>query len=376
MSSKLNCISCGKFTSRTTDGAVCPKCDSVTHRTCAGIGPRAKVLASWRCAACQATAPKGRDPSTPVRCCQDTSSVQELPVTSIEPVTLVNAVHLTTTEPTDAETQLNLRPLKEEFTADVMKMHEAYMTELKSFRGEFRTHCSEMQELKAELSTLRATVEACNERAAEVERRMAHLEQAQAQKENSTLQAFELTIADLKAELNNREQEAYLNDVEVSGIPEEKGENPPHLVSVLGAAMGMTLDERDIVSAERVGAVARPRSGEASSQATIKSRRIIVRFARRFTQDEYLRAARVRRGLTSTDVGVSSTPPVRVYVNERLSRGNRHLFAKAREACRHHQWKYCWTKAGHVHVRKEHGSIIMHIRSERDLDRVFGNSSV
>ncbi|KOB76829.1 Uncharacterized protein OBRU01_05049, partial [Operophtera brumata] len=60
------------------------------------------------------------------------------------------------------------------------------------------------------------------------------------------------------------------------------------------------------------------------------------------------------RGLTSTELGLEE-PPARLFLNERLTRLNRLLFAKAREACQHHKWRYCWTKGGRIYLREEEG---------------------
>ncbi|KOB76071.1 Zinc finger DNA binding protein [Operophtera brumata] len=66
--------------------------------------------------------------------------------------------------------------------------------------------------------------------------------------------------------------------------------------------------------------------------------------------------ARQRRGLiTSAELGLEG-PPAPLYFNERLTRLNRQLFAKAREECRHHKWKYCWIKSGRIYLRKEQDS--------------------
>ncbi|CAG9138014.1 unnamed protein product [Plutella xylostella] len=69
------------------------------------------------------------------------------------------------------------------------------------------------------------------------------------------------TINDLKTELNERDQSSLLNDVEITGLPEFEKESTGHLVMAIGAKLGMVLEERDVVSAARVGA-RRPPPGE------------------------------------------------------------------------------------------------------------------
>ncbi|CAG5005028.1 unnamed protein product [Parnassius apollo] len=59
----------------------------------------------------------------------------------------------------------------------------------------------------------------------------------------------------LKMELNDRDQEQLLMDVEISCLPEVKGENPTHLAILIAEKLAVKLSEEDIVSAERMGPV-------------------------------------------------------------------------------------------------------------------------
>ncbi|XP_045541400.1 uncharacterized protein LOC123722877 [Papilio machaon] len=178
------------------------------------------------------------------------------------------------------------------------------------------------------------------------------------------------TIADLRIQLNDRDQELLLNDVEIAGLPEERNENVLHLVSVVAVKLGLTLEDRDIVHAERQGAVRRNRGdGEGAPQ---QPRPLVVRLARRAQRDALLRAARVRRGLTTADMNIAGTPR-KFYVNERLTRNNRQLFGKTREAASRLQWKYVWTKGGRIFTRKEEGKAIERISSEEDIKKIFGS---
>ncbi|XP_063838172.1 uncharacterized protein LOC135087303 [Ostrinia nubilalis] len=170
--------------------------------------------------------------------------------------------------------------------------------------------------------------------------------------------ALERTVAELKLELNDRDQDALLADLEIGGLPDEKGGNVFHDVAVLAGRLGVTLEERDVVFAERVGAPPAETGGA-------RPRRVVVRLARRQLRDDLLRAARVRRGSTGEGGG-------RVYINERLTRSNRQLFYRVREECRKQQWRYSWTRRGRVFVRKSDGSQVFHLRSLDDFARVFG----
>lgn len=195
-----------------------------------------------------------------------------------------------------------------------------------------------------------------------VEQRVAALEEKQVVtvEESAKTKELERTIMQLRADLNDRDQEALLSDLEIGQLPEEKGENVAHAVTVHASRLGVKLEERDVVFAERVGPPAKETGG--------RPRRIVVRLARRELRDDLLRAARVRRTLTAAD-------GARVYINERLTKTNRQLFHRVREECRKLCWRYTWTRRGRIYVRQDDGSSAFQLRSDEDVDRVLGRTN-
>lgn len=103
------------------------------------------------------------------------------------------------------------------------------------------------------------------------------------------------------------------NDLEIAGIPEYQNESLGHLVSVVANKLGIHLDIKDIVYAQRVG---RKQELEGESRTTgLSPRRIIVRRTRRPLRDDLLRAAQVRRRFTTGDFNLPDHEPRRVYVS-------------------------------------------------------------
>ncbi|CAG5034621.1 unnamed protein product [Parnassius apollo] len=83
----------------------------------------------------------------------------------------------------------------------------------------------------------------------EIETRISALENKSSQiATSSNTIALEDAIAELKVQLNNRDQELLSNDVEISGITELGGENLMSTVTVLSTKLGITLDKKDIVN--------------------------------------------------------------------------------------------------------------------------------
>lgn len=171
-------------------------------------------------------------------------------------------------------------------------------------------------------------------------------------------------IGDLQCQLNERDQELLSNDVEITNVPEYESESVGHLVMATATKLGMTLEERDIVSAVRVG----PKRGLINGQPKPRPRPIVVRLTRRSLQEQLLKNGRVRREATTAELGLHPHEPQRFYVNERLTKVNRALFAKARDAGREARWRYIlWTRDGKVYARREQSSRRILLRTDADV---------
>ncbi|KAL4710237.1 hypothetical protein ACJJTC_005410 [Scirpophaga incertulas] len=230
------------------------------------------------------------------------------------------------------------------------------------FRREFTDCISEMREFRKELGLLREAFAAFTVRLDGVERRLEALERGQPEGDPARVTELEQSVLALKRELNERDQDALLSDLEIGQLPERKGESVLHSVLVLAGQLGVPLEERDVVYAERVGV--RP------AEAAGRPRRVVVRLASRRLRDGMLAAARVRRA------GLAAAAGVRVFINERLTRHNRHLFHRVRGECRRLQWRYTWTKRGRIFARRGDGEPVYQFRVEDDLVRAFGPETV
>ncbi|KAH9629436.1 hypothetical protein HF086_013350 [Spodoptera exigua] len=327
------CGGCGQFIAAAAS-IRCSKCTGCYHRACVGVPATATPAPAWLCPGCKVKLPKTDNSATPVK-----------------------GAAADYTEPTPSDTSASL---------DLAR-------EIRSFREELSALRAEIREMRQETLDFRAAIRGCNERMDEVEHRVATIEQRFEAGDPSSYEHLEKTIADLKIQLNERDQDLLLNDVILSGIPESKTENPTHILKTVSLKLGIALDDRDIVNVERLGMVRRNFVANAS-QGDIAERprpRVIsVRLSRRAVREQLIRAARVRRGLTTADLELSGQPQ-RVFVNESLTRTNARLFHQAREAAQRLQFKYVWTKEGRIYVRKEDGVSALRIRSEVDIKTIF-----
>ncbi|XP_022824433.1 uncharacterized protein LOC111354968 [Spodoptera litura] len=335
------CGGCGQFIAATAS-IRCGKCAVCYHRACVGVPPSATPSPAWLCPGCKAKLPKTDNSATPVKGAAADCSVPNSPPTVAPPVSL-DLAH-----------------------------------EIRAFREELSALRVDIRELRQENAQFRAAINGCNERLDAVVHRVDSLEQRFEAKDTSSYDHLEETIADLKLQLNERDQDLLLNDVIVSGIPESKTENPAHILKTLSLKLGVDLDDRDIVNVERLGMVRRNFIA-GSSQHDItehpRPRAIAVRLSRRTVRDKLIQAARVRRGLTTADLDLHGQPR-RVFVNEHLTRSNAKLFHLAREAGQRSKYKYVWTREGRIYVRKEDGVSAVRIRSHADIRKTFGDGYV
>ncbi|KAJ2947360.1 hypothetical protein O0L34_g17101 [Tuta absoluta] len=174
-------------------------------------------------------------------------------------------------------------------------------------------------------------------------------------------------VADLQQKNVIQEQENLRNNLEIIGIPENENESLIHLVKATCAKIGIELKNDDIDDVFRAGV--KQQKGATSPPKTL-SRPVVIRLVRRQKRDEILQAAKTRRNVT-TD-GIVDGKPQSIYFNERLTKFNRLLFRAARERAFSYKFAYCWTRNGHIFVRRSDGKPAARINSTQDLDEKIG----
>lgn len=327
--------------------------------------------ASWRCPECQSKVPKTGNANTPVRMAvQDgrehhTAQSDSSHESNVEHITVrTNSKQRFSEEQQESFFGCNLEESdgKDVGARDIM-------VELKLFSEEMRAARVEMGIFRETVSALTATIKQQNIRIDQLENRIEILESKISETHKCSVSDMEDTIMQLRMEILEKNQEMLINDVEIAGYPEVANENSVHAILTISRKMGVPLEDRDVVCAERVGA---PRAYLEGEQAP-RPRPLAVRLARRDTRDALLAAARVHRRVSTEGMGLPGATKY-FYINERLTRHNRQVFQRARELAGRMSWKYVWTRGGKIYARQEHGKDRHRIQSERDLSKVFGNS--
>ncbi|CAG9782636.1 unnamed protein product [Diatraea saccharalis] len=322
----------------------------------------------WKCALCLCQQPKQQNENTPVR-------------TDNHNVTLRRAMPSnlsgTSSRPTETiemdvsfSSSDGFAVVSQEQSLESPSDFRVLVTEIRLLRQEILSMNNNIRDLKTVVSDLSSKLCECDKR---IDNVCARVEDLESRIGTPCDGALADTVAQLKAELNDRDQEMLLNQIEFTGVPEQKGENPVSTTMVLAKKIGVSLAECDVVSALRVGRVIVATETEHS----VRPRPLVLTLTRRAVRDQLLQAARVRRAATTEGTGMAG-PPTRFFVNERLTRQNRYLFFKARELKSRFNWRFVWTKQGRIYVRENAGldSLPCRIRTENDLIRVFGVSSV
>ncbi|KAJ0177672.1 hypothetical protein K1T71_006545 [Dendrolimus kikuchii] len=342
------CAACGKFLS-SSGAATCTLCPCMFHKGCIGFSDGASVSKHWVCPECKKKIRKTDNTDTPVK---GVSGDNSPPILSVAPSPGL---------PPSEETQFrssSSSPIRGESEYGVLRCELAeYMSEIRNKMAEFR-------------SSLAGIVQ----RLDGLEQRLSTVEQRETTSATKQIAELESVVAQFKLELNDRDQEALLTDLDICCLPEENGENIVHTIMVLGSKLGVKLENQDIVYAERIGA---KNSSIATGSADVKvrPRRVVVRLARRHLRDELLQAARVRRNFTTVDIGLGGLPQ-RLYLNERLTQANRLLFHRVRQECRKRHWRFSWTKRGRIYTRQEEGMQAYLIRSDSDFLHVFNVGTI
>lgn len=354
----------------------CVACRDYYHYGCLNMtsarfmANKPKLEKSWLCSVCSnVTARKVIKDDTPVR-----AAAAPPPPQVVQSEADMSVCDVSLHKLDDVARHIGLEELISKLESRLVAKVDDVLKEIHAVKAEF-TRTTDF--LSEQIVDLTKTVQAVTGRVVQLEQENERLKNelkavSRVQRDSNT-SGLQEVIEQLRSDLNDREQVTLLNDVEISGIPEYEAESCVHIVSAVASKLGISLDQREVVNAARVG----PRRSTALPGESIpRPRPIIVSLARRALRDDFIRCSRVRRGtVTTADLGLPQHDVRRIYVNERMTKTNRKLFSLAREASRVHHWRFVWSREGRIQAKRDESSTVHRIRNEKDL-RVFENISV
>lgn len=168
---------------------------------------------------------------------------------------------------------------------------------------------------------------------------------------------LEEKVAAVQNHCNNQEQYSKRNEVILSGIPTQKDENTPALISNICQKVQMTLQPWEVLAAHRLP---KRKNGDIP---------IIVKFHRRDFKEALIKKIK-QADLKASMFGGKET--VKIYANEHLTRDNQKLFQKSRELL-YYGYRYVWTRNGNTFVREKEQSPIHKIENEDQINELMKN---
>lgn len=315
-------MNCSKCSEPVTDYVLCNSCNGHLHFSCAGVAEStyrrmtSDKKSAWRCPSCR-TSPSATG---------DTSN------------------------PTLASLLAEIRSLKSDL--DIIK------TDLRNANGG-------VIEIKQQLNEFDNRFTIIEQRVSLAENKISTLSKLETDLNN----AYK-TISELQDDNNKQDQFSRLNNVEISGIPDKKGENLHNIMHDLYQKVGLSFLESDIDSIHRVRRFAKdmPNTNGSDSRST-RPPAIIVRFVRRSSKDQLLAAARSRRGITTKDISIDG-PPSNIYISDHLTPANKLLLKRARQLKGELNYTYLWVRDCKIFMRKNEKSKSFHINNDSILDRL------
>ncbi|KAG8309910.1 hypothetical protein J6590_074407, partial [Homalodisca vitripennis] len=148
-------------------------------------------------------------------------------------------------------------------------------------------------------------------------------------------------------ELTNKcydlEQRELGNEVEIQGIPCEKGENIIVILEKMSEVIGFKFEEEMVDNCYRY---------KSNYTDSTKPNGIVVRFLRKRDKIKFIDCRRKKKNLNSRDLGFNTGDGHVIYVNDTLTRERRQLLRAAREVKKSKQYAYLWVKNGRIFLRK------------------------
>lgn len=217
-----------------------------------------------------------------------------------------------------------------------------------------------LSELNTKFTTLLDSVNFCSNKITDFEANLKRVNEKLKlidtyKEENDNLK---IKINDLNKKICDMEDYSRRNNVEIQGVPEVRGENVVEIVDKIGKNIGVNCELSQIDACHRV-----------PSRNKERPKSIIVKFNSRLVKQNFVAAARVKRGsVTTSKLGYTSAPDTPIYVTDHLTPMKKDLLFKTKKFCRDNDFKYVWVNDSKILIRKADNSRIIVIHNEEFLN--------
>ncbi|XP_013198341.2 uncharacterized protein LOC106141233 [Amyelois transitella] len=222
-----------------------------------------------------------------------------------------------------------------------------------------KTLVDDVKSIKSEIADLKTSVEMAHNSISDFTAVVSTLDArvSNVEKIANRIPNLQAEVSRLKQEMEERDQWARANNVEIRGIPLKRGENLYEIAQKIGDMSNFPIRKEDINYIARI-----------PTRVPNAEKPIIIAFNSRYTKEDLVASARRRKELMLTDLGFSATG--QFYVNDHLTQKNKALLSKARALAREKDFRYIWVKHSKVMARKSDTSQIFIIKNEKDLLKI------
>ncbi|BES97789.1 conserved hypothetical protein [Nesidiocoris tenuis] len=306
----------------------CAKCLTSFHNVCANVATEnlkkmGKKKLNWKCGPCKADLKRKNEKSvTPIPSDSDSQSEDE----EDEDPEMRDSrpVH-------SSDVAKGLRTLNRRFS-NFEKSMEFFAAKIDDFTKSLESSAGIIKELKKANETL-------------------------AQKN----QWLEKKVSYLDKKVNEIEQKDYSNHVQITGIPETKGENVMYIIEqIANKANLLELKKENISEVFRSGPLHRQ----------TRPRDIIVKFKTPEPKLHLVQWSRKCRGIPLSEIDGKLPKDSKAYINERLTNLNRYLLTLTKMFAREYGYKFTWIKDGKIYLRKNEESPAMKISAKGQLEKM------
>ncbi len=204
--------------------------------------------------------------------------------------------------------------------------------------------CEQINQLKSDNIRRKQELE---ELKATIKKKDRHIEKLQ-----WDIQCQDKQTQELRTKLDELEQQQYVNDVKIVGLPDtqcDEEEEKQKVIKFARDTLELNLKPTDIVHLQRLG-----KCSDAKP-----TRNLIVRFRKNSIRTDFYQ----RRKKTF----VNPDPKANVYINDRVADHRSNLLNAARRLAKSNRIHSAWTQLGNVLIRKAEADKPIEIRSHHDL---------
>lgn len=148
-----------------------------------------------------------------------------------------------------------------------------------------------------------------------------------------------------------------------AGIPIQGEEKVGEIIIAVCSVLGVKISDSDISNCYRQGHQMRVNSRGDPMPPTI-----MVEFTREQIKSLIIMAVKnAKKTLTTSDIGLSDHPPLKIYINERLTPYNHRILKEALSLKSKNLLKFVWTNGGFVHGRVDSSSPTLSFSSINEI---------